>query len=114
MHISALDTLPAEAVSHNAAIAKQMMLRSGQIGNLVYFSRARFGPGEVAGAHHHSDMSEVFFVESGEGAIAINGQSHDLHPGTCIAVEPGETHEITNTHSEDLILIYFGILSPSG
>ncbi|MGB3491633.1 MAG: cupin domain-containing protein [Elainellaceae cyanobacterium] len=114
MHISALDALPAEAVSHNGAIAKQVIVRSGQIDNLVYFSRACFGPGEVAGAHHHSDMSEVFFVESGQGAIAINGKSHDLHPGTCIAVEPGETHEITNnTDSEDLILLYFGILSPS-
>lgn len=110
MHITALDALSPEAVSHNPAIAKQVMLRSGQIGNLVYFSRACFGPGEVAGAHHHIDMSEVFFVESGTGAIAINGKDYCLSPGVCVAVEPGEIHEITNAGADNLILLYFGIL----
>ncbi len=54
-------------------------------------------------------MSEVFFVESGSGVIRIDDQEYPLQPGTCIAVEPGEVHEITNNSSIDLVLTYFGL-----
>jgi mannose-6-phosphate isomerase-like protein (cupin superfamily) len=54
-------------------------------------------------------MGEVFFVESGEGAIWIDDIVYPLLPGTCVAVEPGERHEIQNTGSGELVLTYFGI-----
>lgn len=90
-----LSDLPLEAVSHNRAIQKKVLLRSGDVPHLVNFSQARFAPGQVAAAHHHTDMYEIFFVEAGQGAIAINGISHILAPGVCVAVEPGETHEVS-------------------
>lgn len=85
------------------------MLRWGDLPSLTNFSQARFTPGQVASAHAHLDMAEVFFVESGEGAIAINGVSYGLTPGVCVVAEPGEIHEVTNTGSVDLVLTYFGI-----
>jgi mannose-6-phosphate isomerase-like protein (cupin superfamily) len=54
-------------------------------------------------------MCEVFFVESGSGIIRIDGQEYPLQPGTCIAVEPGEVHEIVNSGTTDLVLTYFGL-----
>lgn len=109
MKFTALDRLPPEAVSHNAAIQKKVMLRSGELPHLVYFSQARFAPGQIAGAHHHPDMCEVFFVEAGTGIFRINGSDRPLAPGICIAVEPNEVHEVMNTGTEELVLTYFGI-----
>ncbi len=105
----ALDRLPVEAVSHNPAIAKQVMLRMGDVPHLTNFSQARFQPGQIAQAHTHTDMHEVFFVESGEGTITINGLPHALNPGVCVAVAPHETHEVVNTGDRDLVLTYFGL-----
>jgi len=104
-----LQQITPEGVSHNPAIQKQVMLRSGDLPNLTNFAQARFAPGQVAAAHAHADMSEVFFVESGAGTIAINGQPYLLTPGTCIAIAPQEVHEIRNTGASELILTYFGI-----
>ncbi|MEO1402330.1 MAG: cupin domain-containing protein [Cyanobacteria bacterium J06635_1] len=114
MHITSLQALPDEAVSHNPEIRKQVMLRSGMLANLTNFSQARFGPGQVAAAHAHADMYEVFFVESGQGTIHIDGVAHAIAPGTCIAVEPGEVHEVMNTGEEVLVLTYFGLKEPRG
>ncbi len=119
MKITALNQLPVESVSHNPAIKKQVMLRMGDLPHLTNFSQARFQPGQVADAHMHTDMHEVFFVESGEGAIALRtGEAnatgtviYPLTPGTCIAVAPYESHKVTNTGTEELVLTYFGLIA---
>lgn len=109
MKVTALHQLPIESVSHNPAIKKQVMLRMGDLPHLTNFSQARFQPGQVAKAHAHEDMHEVFFVESGTGTMAINNTSHALTPGTCIAVAPYESHEVANTGTTELVLTYFGL-----
>jgi quercetin dioxygenase-like cupin family protein len=105
----ALNDLPEESVSHNPAIKKKVMLRLGDLPHLTNFSQARFAPGQVAAAHAHADMCEVFFVEAGRGIIRVDQQEYALTTGTCIAVEPGEQHEVHNTGSEELVLTYFGL-----
>jgi mannose-6-phosphate isomerase-like protein (cupin superfamily) len=109
MKLTSLSELPQEQVSHNPAIQKKVMLRSHDLPHLTNFSQAQFAPGQVAGAHAHPDMCEVFFVESGEGQIVINGQPYPLSSGVCVAVEPGEIHEVVNTGMTDLVLTYFGL-----
>ncbi|MEA5597468.1 cupin domain-containing protein [Rivularia sp. UHCC 0363] len=109
MKRSALDSLPEESVSHNPAIKKKVMLRLGDLPHLTNFSQARFAPGQSAAAHAHRDMCEVFFVESGQGRILINGQDYPLLPGCCVAVEAQEVHEVQNTGSDELVLTYFGL-----
>lgn len=104
-----LSDLPKEPVSHNSAIEKKVMLRLGDLPHLTNFSQARFAPGQVAEAHSHHDMCEVFFVEAGVGTICIDGSDYPLTPGTCVAVEPDEVHEVRNSGTEELILTYFGL-----
>lgn len=41
--------------------------------------------------------------------MQIDGQAYPLQPGTCIAVEPHEEHEVRNTGTTELILTYFGL-----
>jgi quercetin dioxygenase-like cupin family protein len=109
MKHSSLNQVLEEAVSHNPDIKKKVMLRLGDLPHLTNFSQARFAPGQVASAHAHADMCEVFFVEAGTGVIRVNQQDYDLVAGVCIAVEPGEVHEVVNTGDEELVLTYFGL-----
>ncbi len=104
-----LNQLSDEGVSHNPDIRKRVMLRRGELPHLANFSQARFAPGDVASAHAHDGMWEVFFVESGQGVIRIDGRDQAMTVGVCVVVEPGETHEVTNTGSDDLVITYFGI-----
>ncbi|MEP6956624.1 MAG: cupin domain-containing protein, partial [Chthoniobacterales bacterium] len=104
-----LADLPIEGVSHDPEIAKQVLLRRGDVPHLTGFSRATLKPGQTAYAHQHSDMFEVFFVQSGTGVITIAGSEHALAPGVCVLVEPTEEHEISNGGPEDLVLNYFGV-----
>ncbi len=112
MKITNLNHISEQSVSHNPAIKKKVMLSLGDLPYLTNFSQACFAPGQVAGGHFHADMCEVFFVESGLGTISINGTDYELKPGVCIAVEPGEVHEVSNTGNTDLILTYFGLRTP--
>ena len=73
------------------------------------FSQARFAPGQGTIAHTHTDMWETYLVESGEGVMQIDGVEVKLAIGTCIAVEPGEVHEVINTGFTELVLTYFGV-----
>ena len=109
MRIVSLDALPVEGVSHDPAIRKQVLLRRGEVPHLTAFSRAVFTPGQAVTPHAHADMHEVFFVASGAGEIRVDGAAHALAAGTCVAVAPGETHEIACTGAEELVLLYFGV-----
>ena len=104
-----LDHLPTQAVSHNPAIGKRVLLARGELPHITQFAQACFAPGQVAGEHRHLDMVEVFFVAAGQGTITIEGKAYALEPGTCIAVEPGEAHEVANTGDDELVLLYFGV-----
>ncbi len=110
MHIHSLDHIPETDVSHNARIRKQVLIPNGHIEHLTNFSRAVFPPGEVADAHHHRDMTEVFLVASGSGEMAVNDAVFPMTPGVCITIEPTETHELRNTGTDDLVVLYFGIV----
>ncbi|QIZ73259.1 cupin domain-containing protein [Oxynema aestuarii] len=104
-----LEDLAVKPVSHNQKINKKVIIEPGELPNLVYFSQATFPPGEIADGHAHSDMYEVFFVSEGRGTIRIGDRAYPLAPGTCIAVEPGEIHELINDSQENLVVTYFGI-----
>ena len=107
-HIS-LQSVLEQGVSHNEAIRKRVLLTAGDLPHITQFAQACFPPGQVAAAHSHTDMHEVFLEQSGEGRMTVDDQPHDLTPGVCIAVAPGETHEVTNTGDVPLVLTYFGI-----
>jgi mannose-6-phosphate isomerase-like protein (cupin superfamily) len=104
-----LRDLERQTVSHDPDIAKAVIIRPGEVANLTNFSQAWFQPGQIAGAHAHADMLEVFFVRSGNGVISVDGKSHVLEANTCVVVQPGETHEIRNSGEQVLELLYFGI-----
>lgn len=108
------DAVPETAVSHNPEIAKRVLIANGRIPFLTNLSVATFRPGQVASAHAHDDMHEVFFVERGVGTFTIDGVEHVAAPGTCVAIDPGEVHEVANRGGDDLVVRYFGIAPGAG
>ena len=61
-------------------------------------------PGQSTGgpSNAHAASDQWLYVVAGTGAATVEGESVDLRPGTLVLIEPGETHEITNTGSEPL------------
>ncbi len=109
MKIVQLSDITEEGLSHAPEIKKKVMLSPSDLPHLTNFSQACFSPGQRAVAHSHSDMFEVFLVESGSGVIRVDGEEHRLERGTCVVVQPGEVHEIVNSGSGVLVLTYFGL-----
>ena len=92
---------------------KQVLLERGDIPHLTHFSIATVAKGKMTTAHSHGDLYEAFYVASGSGLIRINDKATPIEPQSIVVVEPGETHEISNTGETELTIIYFGIESPA-
>lgn len=104
-----LSTITAEPLSHDAHNTKQVAFRSGEIPHLTQLAQARIPPGARLTPHTHRDMHEIFVVLSGRGLLQCNGATHEVCPGSCIAVAPGETHAFENRSVEELVVVYFGV-----
>ncbi|HKJ04342.1 MAG TPA: cupin domain-containing protein [Geopsychrobacteraceae bacterium] len=109
MKINSIESTEELQVSHNPKIKKHVLVSGDEIENVTNFSRAVFPPGEIASAHSHRDMTEIFFIESGLGVLSVNEKSIPLESGMCVTIEPGEMHELKNTGSSDMVVLCFGI-----
>lgn len=106
-----LDSVAEEGVSHNPMIRKKTLLRDGDFPPLITLAQAYFPPGKSAAVHRHPDMVEVFLVEQGRGMMQVEGRKYPLAPGVCVAVAPGEGHQVENPGPGELVLTYFGVCS---
>lgn len=109
MKLLRIKEIPQQGVSHNTRIRKHVIVGQGEIGTLVNYARAHFPPGELAPAHRHEDLVEIFTVESGCGEIRINEVAYVFEAGMTVVVEPGEWHELANTGTKELVVTYFAI-----
>lgn len=114
MKLVTLDSVRPEGLSHDPAILKQPLLRSGEVPGLTQFARSEIPAGRATSPHAHAEMTEVFLVASGFGRAVVEGRSHPLGPGTCIRIDPGETHVLEAGPDGPLELFYFGIVGASG
>jgi mannose-6-phosphate isomerase-like protein (cupin superfamily) len=104
-----LSNIPDEPSIHNPAIMKKVILTAGDVPHIKSVGQVNFMPGQVIPSHTHGDMHEIFIIRSGSGMIRINGCEHHLTSGSCTVVQPNESHEVENTGSEPMQLVYFQI-----
>ena len=109
MKVTSLSGTTPEPVSHDASILKRVLLRRGDVPRVTQLAQARFAPGQRTAAHAHADMHEVFLVESGLARFTVDGVVRELPAGGCIAIAPGEHHEVANAGEEELVLTYLGV-----
>lgn len=65
----------------------------------------RIHPGGSIGLHRHETSDDINYVLSGEGKAVCDGQEETLNAGVCHICPKGSEHSISNTGSEDLILL---------
>lgn len=98
-----LDQVPS---IHNPEVNKHEILHAGDVPYIDKVGQVIFAPGQIIPIHTHPDIHEIFFIRSGNGVIRCNGEERHVSEGTCIVVEPDEAHEVENTGSDTMLLIY--------
>ncbi|MHA1340627.1 MAG: cupin domain-containing protein [Promethearchaeota archaeon] len=63
-------------------------------------------PGQKMGAHAHNKVEETFYFLTGEGKFYVNDEPHPVKAGDVFYIEPKEKHDIENTSSEDMKLVF--------
>lgn len=106
-----LNELIEASVSHDPAIKKKVMVKTGEVPPITQFARTVFKHGQIAPSHAHKDMYEIFYVEEGEGHLILNGKEYILSKNSCVVVAPGEHHEVSNRSDKPLILLVIGVRS---
>jgi glyoxylate utilization-related uncharacterized protein len=66
-------------------------------------------PGTSVGPDTQSDMSEVYYVLSGDGTVTLNGEKAAIHTGDAIPAGLGETKSFASGNSTPLEFMIFGI-----
>lgn len=46
--------------------------------------------------HYHRQTTEVYYILEGTGKIELNGQWHEVEPGTTIWIEPATRHRVVS------------------
>ena len=57
-------------------------------------------------AHSHTDQVELQICFSGQGYVLVDGERHELVPGTACFLGPDVVHEIFNDTDEDLVQLW--------
>ncbi|MHA1681921.1 MAG: cupin domain-containing protein [Promethearchaeota archaeon] len=66
-------------------------------------------PGQKMGSHGHLETEETFYFIQGTGKMVVNDHEHDAVAGDAFLVEAREKHDIYNTGSDDLKLVFIKV-----
>jgi mannose-6-phosphate isomerase-like protein (cupin superfamily) len=50
-------------------------------------------------------VQEIMYAVSGSGSLTVGGESHELEPGTAAYLTAGESYEIDNQGSDELLIV---------
>jgi quercetin dioxygenase-like cupin family protein len=67
--------------------------------------RAHMAPG-ISGPLHLHDADETMLVVAGSGMALVDGEERALAPGTEVTVPEGAPHQVVNTGTEQLTLLF--------
>ena len=67
--------------------------------HVVRYEQGRSKPRSLDG------VQEILYVVSGRGTVVVDGQPHELEPGTAVYVAAGESYEVENPERESLQIV---------
>ena len=104
-------------IQHDAEVAKQepgTHNGGGQTIGYSFFAKApglpfvfrkrALHPGSGIGLHTQTE-DEVYYVLSGKGELTLDGERHDITPGTAILTRTGSSHSLKQVGPDDLVII---------
>lgn len=68
-------------------------------------AEATLWPGQSTTEHYHPRAEEIYFIQSGEAEMRIEGEARRVGAGDAIAIPPGQRHKISNVGTEELRLL---------
>jgi quercetin dioxygenase-like cupin family protein len=73
----------------------------------------RFAPGQSS-SRSNATHDEIAYVVSGHGALALDGETHDLHPDLGVFIKAGETSSVFNPGDDDIVIVSVTAPPPGG
>jgi mannose-6-phosphate isomerase-like protein (cupin superfamily) len=77
--------------------------------NFMLMGLARMEPGVKSPPHRHR-YAQIFYFLEGTGQVIVDGQSHDVGPGTVARFVHAEEHTVINSGPDTLSLIEVRVL----
>jgi mannose-6-phosphate isomerase-like protein (cupin superfamily) len=109
MKVQLAETAPVP-VSHDPQLLKRVLLKDADTrSNLKMLNHTAMEPGQSFRLHSHPTMEEVFYFLSGEGIFTLGEETSPVTAGDCLYVPAATVHACTNTGSEPLVFLAFGI-----
>jgi oxalate decarboxylase/phosphoglucose isomerase-like protein (cupin superfamily) len=66
-----------------------------------------FEPGQTQKPHAHEENDKIYYVLEGKGAFLVGDEETDCEAGTAVLCPPGVDHGVTNTGTEQLVVLVF-------
>ena len=82
----------------------------------AYVDHASLAPSASIGAHRHTEVTEIYYVMTGDGTVKMSGpgvppEAVPVRTGDAIPVQLGEIHSFENTGNQPLEFLVIGISS---
>jgi mannose-6-phosphate isomerase-like protein (cupin superfamily) len=84
--------------------ARVVAIDSSNGSDVLELHLARYGPGRSS-PRTLQGRQEIMYAVSGSGSLTVAGESHQLEPGTAAYLTAGETYEVDNPGSEELMIV---------
>jgi mannose-6-phosphate isomerase-like protein (cupin superfamily) len=55
---------------------------------------------------HNQEQEEVYFIIQGKGEMCLGAERQDVRAGQCIFIPSGVFHQLTNTGSKPMVMLY--------
>jgi mannose-6-phosphate isomerase-like protein (cupin superfamily) len=84
--------------------ARVVAIDSSNGSSVLELHLARYGTGRSS-PRTLAVVQEIMYTTSGRGSLTVARESHELAPGTAVYLTAGESYEIDNPGSEELVIV---------
>lgn len=85
---------------------KALITGGERLEGVTFVAFVRIEPGSSLGYHQHHDDGEIYYIVSGSGDFYTSpDESIPVKAGDMTYLLPGQRHGITNTSTEDLVML---------